>query len=160
MMRCISLWQPWASLWLVTPRAKLHETRHWHIKRQWPEWTPADRIVVHAAKKFVKDFDGDLASILREHFGPFWYRDMPTGALIGTVHVTACEKTETVFPPGKMATDMTPTERTDYECGDFYEGRYAWKGDHPIIFPEPIPYRGAQGIFSVPDNILPGQLAA
>lgn len=157
-MRCISLWQPWASLWLSI--AKLHETRHWHIRRQWPDWTPGDRMAVHAAKKFEKDHDGEFAEILRQMFGTEWYRTLPTGAIIGTVAVTACEKTETIFPPGKMLGDMTCHERMNYQCGDFYEGRYAWEGRDPVIFDQPIPYRGAQGIFNIDDAFLPVRQAA
>lgn len=154
-MRCISLWQPWASLYLVTPRAKLHETRHWHIKRQWPDWKPGDRIVIHAAHKFIKDHDSDFADILRDRFGADWFRTLPTGALIGTIAVNGCEKTETIFPPGKMYSTFTPEERANYECGDFHEGRYAWEGSDPIMFATPIPFKGAQGIFNVNDAILP-----
>ncbi len=157
-MRCISLWQPWGSLWLSG--VKIHETRHWHIKRQWPDWKPGDRMAVHAAKKFEKDHDGEFAAILRQQFGAEWYRNMPTGALIGTIGVIACVPTESVYPMDKFLEDMMPRDRHNYLCGDFFEGRFAWEGSVPHLFAEPIPYRGAQGIFNVDDAILPVRQAA
>lgn len=150
-MKCIPLWQPWGSLWLSG--AKLHETRHWHIRQQWSDWKPGDRAAVHATKKFVKDFDSEMASILRRQFGATWFRDLPTGALIGTIAVTACEHTETVYAPGSCHT-VTEREYVDYLCGDFSEGRYAWRGDAPVLFPKPIPWKGSQGLFYVPDDVI------
>lgn len=67
-MRAISLWQPWASLWLSG--FKVHETRHWHITRQWKDWNPGDRMAVHAAKRFYKDHDGHFADMLRRIANP------------------------------------------------------------------------------------------
>lgn len=151
-MKAISLWQPWASLWLS--KLKLHETRSWHITKQWREWQPGDRMAIHASQKFIKDHDSDFAEILREEFGALWYRELPTGALLGTIAVSDCQLTETIFRPGQLFEQMTMAERVNYQCGDFYEGRYAWEGAEPIIFKKPIPYRGQQGIFSVPDELI------
>lgn len=156
-MRATALWQPWGSLWLAG--VKLHETRHWHIRDQWADWKSGDRIVVHAAKRFDKDHGQELAEILRRTFGTRWFRDLPTGALIGTIAVTACVATDTIFSPGSYSR-LTDAERANLHCGDFSEGRYAWLGADPIIFPTPIPYKGSQGIFSVPDDLVSLQAAA
>ena len=141
-MKAISLWQPWGSLWLSS--VKLHETRHWHIKDQWKAWRPGDRIAVHAAKRFEKDHDTDLAAILRRTFGTEWHRTLPTGAIIGTIAVTDC------LPAGQIE----PLGDDDRECGNFADGRWAWRGADPIILQTPVPWRGSQGIFNVPDEML------
>ena len=144
-MKAISLWQPWASLWLSG--RKIHETRHWHIRNQWKDWTPGQRMAVHAAKKFVKDIDPeeDLRKILDDQFGGHWAMDLPTGALIGTIAVMDC-----------VSAGLIPDlDEDDRECGNFADGRWAWRGADPIIFPHPIPWRGSQGIFNVPDTQLP-----
>lgn len=143
-MRAISLWQPWASLWLSD--AKLHETRHWPTSHRGP-------LVVHAAKRKIDDFSGDrLDEICDGIWGHHWGLDLPRGALIGIVRLTGCVPTDTM-PIGHQATD-------DYECGDFSPGRYAWQRSPTFqVFAEPIPYRGQQGMFEVPDDILP-KLAA
>lgn len=154
-MKTISLWQPWASLWLAQTkqgaRFKLHETRHWHIKDQWKGWPlEGKRLGVHAAKRFEKDHDPDLADILRTAFGSEWYRTLPTGALIGSIDVVAC------VPAGQLE----PLGDDDRVCGDFADGRWAWRGENPIVLRSPIPWRGSQGIFNVPDEIFAAEKAA
>ena len=101
-MKALSLWQsmatpslapsvrPWASLW-CSPR-KVHETRHWRCRhRGW--------LLVHAAKRFEKDFELDdpLRLILDDEFGGDWTRELPTGALVGMVNLIDCLPTQTLF---------------------------------------------------------------
>src|SRR6266581_3369261 len=86
-MKAISLWQPWASLWCS--KRKVHETRPWRCShRGW--------LLVHAAKRFEKDFELDdpLRLILDDEFGRHWAMDLPTGALIGMVNVVGCQPTQ------------------------------------------------------------------
>lgn len=146
-MKFISMWQPWGSLWLSP--AKMHETRHWPIKhRGW--------LGVHAAKKFVRDVDAHLEDILDAEFGHHWGLDLPTGALIGVVNIVACKPTEQVYggnAPGDIMCD-------DFSCGDFTAGRFAWQRGDYRRFERPIPYRGSQGFFEVPDSLLPALEAA
>jgi hypothetical protein len=138
-MKAISLWQPWGSLWLSD--RKLHETRHWPTSHRGP-------LLVHAAKKFVKDFPlGDpLRAILDDEFGGHWAMDLPTGALIGIVHLVSCLPTAAI-PIGHQETD-------DYHCGDFRPDRYAWRRGSYRVFARPIPWKGAQGFFNVPDDSI------
>jgi hypothetical protein len=139
-MKAISLWQPWASLWCS--ERKVHETRHWPTShRGW--------LVVHAAKKFVKDIDpGEpLREILDDEFGGHWAMDLPTGALVGMVNIVGCVRTE-AMPLGHQSTD-------DYHCGDFSEGRYGWKRAAFHVFDRAIPFRGQQGMFEIPNDLLP-----
>jgi hypothetical protein len=135
-MKALSLWQPWASLWLSP--AKIHETRHWPTKyRGW--------LAVHAAKKFEKEHDSDLAQILRQQFGTTWYRDLPTGAVLGAVNIIDCRR----------AAEVSPT-REDRLCGNFASNRYGFqRAPEFILFKQPVPFRGLQGFFEVPDNLLP-----
>jgi hypothetical protein len=39
------------------------------------------------------------------------------------------------------------------------EGPYCFVLEEAIRFPEPVPYRGRQGLFNVPDEIVAEQLA-
>ena len=149
-MKAISLWQsmakpslapsvrPWASLWCS--KRKVHETRHWRCShRGW--------LLVHAGKRFEKEFELDdpLRLILDDEFGRHWAMDLPTGALIGMVNVVDCLPTQTLCRDAAASDD-------DRECGDFAPARFAWKRDEFRLFDQPIPYRGAQGIFNVPDD--------
>lgn len=142
-MKAISLWQPWASLWCSD--AKLHETRHWPTShRGW--------LLVHAAKRKIDDFAGDrLDDICDSLWGHHWGMELPRGALVGMVNLVGCTSTD-MMPIGHQSTD-------DYECGDFAEGRYAWRRAAFRVFATAIPYRGRQGMFEVPDNILPPHAA-
>lgn len=139
-MKAISLWQPWASLWLLGP--KIHETRHW----------PTDHrgaLLVHAAKKLCHDVDSTLAAILERKFGARWAKELPRGALIGCVELEDC-----------IPTSLGCTDDDDRTCGRWDPGRYAWRrGQEARRFVEPIPYTGRQGFFTVPDELVMPALA-
>lgn len=142
MLETISLWQPWASLWCSD--AKRHETRHWPTShRGW--------MGVQAAKRPVDDFSGDrLDDICDGLFGNHWGHDLPRGAIVGVVRLVGCTRTDDM-PIGHQSTD-------DYECGDFSPGRFAWERSTYLRFREPVPYRGAQGIFKVPGSAIVGAI--
>ena len=137
-MKAISLWQPWASLWCS--EAKIHETRHWPTShRGW--------LLVHAAKRRIDDHGGTrLDDICDGLWGHHWGMEVPRGALVGMVNLVGCVSTDTM-PIGHQSTE-------DYECGDFSHGRYAWRRAAFHVFRDPIPYRGQQGMFEVPDNLI------
>jgi hypothetical protein len=141
-VRAISLWQPWASLWL-SPR-KLHETRHWATKHRGP-------LVVHAAKRIERvDPESPLGVILEGEFGKGWYESLPRGAILGVVELLDCRRTEEIW----AETDELKQCDDDYYCGDFSPRRFGWlRGDYSR-FPEPIPYRGQQALFSIPREVL------
>jgi hypothetical protein len=149
-MKAISLWQPWASLWLS--ERKVHETRDWA-----PKWnrtamgTPIpSTIAVHAAQKFVRThIDASLLEILQDEFGGHWGMDLPTGALIGTVELLECIE---IPPPLGWAKIVAGPD--DFVCGDWTEGRFAWRRGAYRVFERPIPWKGAQGFFNVPDDVI------
>lgn len=43
---------------------------------------------------------------------------------------------------------------TERQMGDFSPGRYGWELNKIQPLAEPIPYRGLQGLFNVPDELL------
>lgn len=146
-MKAISLWQPHASLWCSDD--KEHETRHWSTSyRGW--------LLVHAAKKLVKDFGGDpIESITTYRFGPNWRTELPTGAIVGAVEITGCKRTEDLLKEwGCPPEPIRSRYWIDYQCGNYGPGRYAWVRDDYKMFKSPIPYRGAQGFFNVPDELV------
>jgi hypothetical protein len=143
-VKAISLWQPWASLWLTD--RKPDETRHWQTShRGW--------LAVHAAKKFVRDIPpGDpLREILDDEFGGHWAMDLPSGAILGAVHLLDCLSMRTV----------APLHEDDRVCGDWSAERFAWRRGAVVKLKTPIPFKGRQGIFTLPDDIaaviLPSQ---
>jgi hypothetical protein len=142
-MKALSLWQPWAALWLSP--AKEHETRRWAT-------TYRGALLVHAAKKIIRDIDGPLRTILDDEFGGHWAMDLPAGALIGIVNLVAIVPTETL-PLEHRATD-------DFHCGDFSPGRFAWRRGFFRRFETPIPYRGHQAMFEVPHSVVADAITA
>lgn len=142
-MRAISLWQPWASLWL-TP-SKIHETRHWPTPYR-------GLLAVHAAKRPIGEVSEELDTICFHQFGSQWRRALPRGALIGQVNLISCIETGSLFYE-----EVPPADRCDdFYCGDFAPGRFAWLRKDPLKLARPVPFTGRQGFFNVPDEVLRG----
>lgn len=141
-MKAISLWQPWATLWLLTdPDEKIFETRHWYTSHR-------GELLVHAAKKR----DGDVREALesrywRERLAVHGLKvsDLAFGALIGQVRLVGCCRMDSMPEPSFR----------EFRAGNWTPERYAWeRGSRPRIFERPIPFRGAQGFFEVPASVL------
>ena len=159
-MRAISLWQPWATA--VARGSKRIETRHWSTAYRGP-------LAIHAAKRFVR-------SELRAYHGdPAWRaamgwtdrncfaqaEEMPFGALIAVTSIVDCLPVERIdralldTPRHPMPSDGVAGEWTERLMGDFSPGRFGWiLGDVAELL-HPIPFRGAQSFFNVPDELLP-----
>lgn len=135
-MKALTLWQPWASLWL-TP-AKVHETRPWKTSYR-------GELAVHAAKRPI---DGYLPIELRglciDHFGRNWRDTLPLGAIIGVVQLVDCYSSN----------DHDPAHWEDARCGDFSAGRYLWKRGLTLTLARPLPAVGKQRLWNGPEVIL------
>ncbi len=147
-MKALSLWQPWASLWFTS---KIHETRDWRLNhRGW--------LAVHATKKIVHDLDPRLVDIVDSDFGGHWGMELPRGAIIGIVNILDVVPADCVF--ATHARDNDGFFADDFYCGNFAPGRFAFKRGECHLFREPIPYRGHQGPFDIPDELLREAAAA
>jgi len=135
----LSLWQPWASLWLTS--SKVHETRHWSTKYR-------GMLYVHAAKRPVDEdeLSDDLIAICHDNFGDRWW-DLPLGAVIGIVDLVDCVQ----FPEWGGVSLSPAAHRHDFACGDFTAGRFGWKRGPSPTHIGPWPYKGRQGIFRCDD---------
>lgn len=145
-MKAITLWQPWASL--VAVGAKTIETRSWRTHYRGP-------IAIHAAKRPVarnldRGFVGVAANWLRKNeAGQFFDWDVMDELPYGCVIATA------------FLVDILPTDRVNRHVingreetfGDFSPGRFAWFliDIKPV---DPIPYRGKQGLWTLPDEAV------
>lgn len=141
-MRAISMWQPWASLWLSP--AKVHETRDWPVYKDWLSMVPFTLAVQAAKKPISKNLDPDLVMVCRVQFGPDWRDKLPMGAIIGTV---------TIISSLQMS-KTAPASDIDRSCGYWHDTRYAWRRGSYNLLPTPIQYIGKQGIFLIPDNLF------
>lgn len=151
-MKAISMWQPWASLYCSDD--KEDETRSRPISyRGW--------LAIHASKRLVSDCGEELDGIVCDRFGPLWRTELPLGGIIGVVNITGCKRTEDLLREWGCPPEPIPARHwINYQCGDFSKGRYAWRRGEFRMFAKPIPYRGMQGFFDVPDNLLPKEIAA
>ena len=125
-MKAVTLWQPFASY--VVDGLKRYETRSWYCGHK-------GLLAIHAAKRpAVRGFDL-----------PELGYEAPLGAILGVAVMDACIPTVDWY---EMRETLTDEERA---VGDFSPGRYAWRFPEAFKLDEPIPYSGAQGIWTVED---------
>jgi activating signal cointegrator 1 len=131
-MRAISLWQPWASA--IPMGLKMFETRGWKTNYRGP-------LIVHAAKRMTSE----QKTFIMANSLPY---NLPLGNIVAICELTGIFETEFLT---KVISD---TERT---FGDYAPGRYGWllENIRPI---GPIPFKGGQGFFNVPDETIEGWL--
>ncbi len=132
-MKAISLWQPWASAIIIGEKSI--ETRSWITYHRGP-------LLIHAAKRKadVSDWIDDLQLDLDAESIPF-------GALVGVADLVRCCRAEDL--------DVSDRERL---LGDYSRGRFAWVLENVRAFEKSIPFKGRQGLFDVPDDIVASAL--
>ena len=148
-MRCLSLWQPWASA--LACGSKMIETRSWRTSYRGP-------LLIHAAKRrVIKELEylrgysswvGALGPVL-DVGRPF--TDLPFGAIIGIGNLEACVATERVsnLDAPRRFVEYDPNVWTERDMADFSPGRWAWLFEPSSLrtFATPTPCRGYQGLF-------------
>lgn len=135
-MRALALHQPWASL--VEVGAKRIETRHWAA----PAYLIGKRIAIHATKTPAHLAIGGtepFRSALVATY-PQMISGLPLGAIVATVVLDRC--TQNAYSAGLR------------RFGNYETGRFAWVLRDVERLAEPVPWKGSQGIFEVPDRHL------
>ncbi len=133
-VKAISLWQPWASAWVQG--LKRNETRSWATSyRGW--------LVVHAAKRWTREQRDLLETLPLADLLRMDDRDLPLGAIVGKVYLKGSWPTDRFFP-----------NHIEGAWGDYSHGRYVWPASEHVEFTDPIPFRGRQRFFDVPDSLL------
>lgn len=153
-MKAISLWQPWASA--IAVGAKTVETRSWATPHRGP-------IAIHAAKRInkseMRDFSVNLnwRSALAVEPCLDLARHLPFGALVAVAELVDCIPTES-FTSGFLLAERTRDGFfgiwDEDDMGNFDPGRFGWvlKNIRPLKYP--LPWKGRQGLFTVPDKLL------
>jgi len=142
-MKCISLWQPWASLMAVG--SKTIETRSWYTPYRGP-------LLIHAAKrKVIREleeiandpaFDDGLMELGGASLKSLLA--LPYGAIVAQVELIDCRRTES-FDVGEIL--------DDYPYGNFEPGRFGWVCKDAKRW-HPVEYRGQQGLFDVDIDLV------
>ena len=138
-MKALSLWQPWASL--IAADVKRFETRHWDTRYRGP-------IEIHAAKRLeAVGISDELRAICERRFGADWSDTLPRGAVVAIAELVG------VWPtPRAMRCNLI--DDAEFACGNYKPGRFAWELNHVRAFDPPVPYRGRQGLFNIPDGLV------
>lgn len=158
-MKAISLWQPWASA--IAVGAKRIETRSWATHYR-------GRIAIHAAKRLVKselamlERWGDWQAVFATSRYAVDFLRLPFGAVVAVADLVDC------VPYNRLNLSALAELRhhegqpayphwTERRLGNYGPGRYGWMLENvrPIT---PIPYRGEQGLFIIPDHVFEGAL--
>lgn len=139
-VKAISLWQPWASLMLIsTEYRKQFETRAF-------DTTHRGVLLIHSAMKFPREY---LALAREEPFktalkdDPLW--SIRRGHILGAVNLANTHRlldgTKEKILAGR------PHEEA---FGNYKNGRVAWECPDAVRFKEPFYWKGLQRFFNVP----------
>jgi len=131
-VKAISLWEPWAAAMALG--WKKNETRHWATSYRGP-------LLIHAAKKIIPWPSIEIQALFDGI--AFQPSDLHLGAILCKVSLTGCNK---IFIHNRP-------KGVERSLGDYTPGRYMW-GTTDLQTFKPISFRGSQGFFNVPDEIL------
>lgn len=137
-MRAISLHQPWATA--VALGHKKIETRSWSTEYRGP-------LAIHAALKFDRP-QREFAQIERT-LGRMPPR-IPRGAIVCVVDLKDVRRTE------DLVLTISAIEKM---YGNYSAGRYGWLFENVRVLPNPLPWKGRQRWFDVPDATIEAALA-
>lgn len=142
-MKAISLWQPWASA--IAIGVKKIETRGWSTSYRGPLAIHAAKTKDHLAFAQTPLAKAAIIQALKNvgdgRITPPWV--WPLGAVVATCTLEDCVSV-------KWLGDISAEERL---WGNYDPGRFGWMLSN-VQWIEPIPFRGAQGFFQVPDELL------
>jgi len=146
-MKSISLWEPWASLW-VAQIDKLHETRSWPCWHKGPLAIHAAKVLTYDTAEMCLDPEQPFAAAIKR-LGITRLADLPRGAVIGVCDAIISYKTEEAGVRKHNFNQGTPeVSARERQFGDFSAGRFFWKPINMRALPQPIPARGSQGIWN------------
>jgi len=148
-MKAITLWQPWASFMFANLPypPKTIETRTQQRRHRGP-------LAIHAGKRepaWVRRMfseDRDLSDLMLEYLGVTDVGDLPHGCVLGVVKMVSC------VPTDSIRDELSRTERL---LGDYDTDRAAIITADPSRLVSPVPWRGRQGWWNLPDDALDGR---
>jgi hypothetical protein len=138
-MLCLTLRHPWP--WAICVLGKDIENRNWHPGRRLP---PGSWFAIHGGKwpsnevelADLRDVAGGLAIDHRDR--------LPGGdaTLLDVLRYTG------VVAVCRLGAVVTAS------ASSWFEGPYGWQLAATVVLPEPVPCRGQQGLWGLPDDVL------
>ena len=113
--------------WLIVNGYKDVENRTWPTKFR-------GRVYVHAGMRVVPEDFPTQRAYIRES-GIMIPENLPLGAIVGEITITDC---------------------SDFLGSPWFCGPYGFVLADPVVFHNPIPYRGRLGFFRVDDSLAKG----
>ncbi len=105
-------------------------------------------LAIHAAKRLeAVGIADELRALCERAFGPDWPNALPRGAIVATAELAGVWTTARA-----MHCDVIGA--TEFVCGNYAPGRYAWQLDKVLAVARTVPYRGRQGLFTVPNEVV------
>jgi len=156
-LRILTLWQPWATL--IALGLKQYKTRSWSTNYR-------GKLAIHAAKRYISGSEWQefiyraralgVGSQVESALAAF--TELPHGSIVAIADLTDCREMIDVasrncslHPALQIdSSAQTPLEKA---VGDWSELRYAWKMENVTALPEPIPFKGKQGLTFAPEAI-------
>ena len=141
-MKALTIWQPWATL--IALGYKRIETRPRPYRyRGW--------LAVHAALRWEDD---QKALCEREPFKSALegQGELPLGAIVGVGFLSDCEHTEILAAEILAGDSFWSGDELDF--GDFTDGRAGLVIGPTRLIEPPIPIRGHQGLWDVPEDVV------
>jgi hypothetical protein len=145
-MKCLTICQPWATAFLHGP--KLVENRQGGTSHR-------GALLIHAGKS-LDWYTDEACALIAAHWPGFpanrvrAMSQLPLGAIIGVVSIAECVQVERL---GRLIPDL--------DGHPFASGPWCWvRRPKSYVFEKPIPYRGQQLIYEVPDHVVRPALVA
>jgi hypothetical protein len=155
-VKALSLYQPWASL--VALGAKRFETRSWRTSYRGPLLVCASKTFPREAQQLATTppFATALrAGATKDHRGFGYTTRLPTGAAVAVAELVRCLPTEAAVVAWSVYEDGAAERYAEeIEFGDYAPGRWAWELRNVRRLAEPVPCRGAMGLWDVPADVL------
>jgi hypothetical protein len=140
-MRAITLWRPWPfALFYDSPLAKDVENRTWPP----PARILGQRIAIHAGKKYDHEAAEDIADMLDLSVLP---PEAEHGGIVGVVTI------DRFIRGGRCGYGQAIPRGDPAFKSMWFFGPYGWVLTDKIALLEPIPCRGAQGLWTVPPDV-------
>ncbi|MHC4864646.1 MAG: ASCH domain-containing protein [Planctomycetota bacterium] len=142
-MKALTLWRPWpwAIFYPQSFAAKDVENRTWPP----PKSIIGQQIAIHAGKRYDDDSAFDIA-------WEFGIDNLPTEAkhegIIGLVVI------DRGISGGRQGCGPANLPNDQAIYSDWYHGPHGWVMRDRILLPRPVPCRGAQGLWTVPQTVL------
>lgn len=152
-MKALTIIQPFAHLIALPeshPEHKRVENRHWLA----PAWLVGQELAIHAG--LAKRYDGTPVAEIAEEYD-LAQAELVFGAVVAVARVVA----------RVQVVDMGGGDRRPILVGTFVPGQYAWlqshqhcEGPYGIVLanvrplPKPLPWKGAQGLWNIPDEAI------